>query len=683
MIIKAHSVPSLASGLSPMQERLIGSGKHVRLVSAPTGSGKSYAFMRAVIGKGAHVLFIVPTKRLLQNLINDARDQAREQLQSRGWDESRIQAWIDEQIIEWSGNQAKAEHESISSTRTGQVLNTGAHSSGRVIFAIPEVVVAMISGIRIKGAGAINPFLYLRQFDHVVFDEFHTIDDRAFGLVCLLSLIAVTEQQGKVSLLSATPIDVTNVLQRLGVETGHIDHISEEIVDGHPPAHRHIHGDVVLSRRECALSESVRLSIDDVRTSIAEGRTVIVIYDSLRRLQQDEPDIRKTLIEAGVEETRILTISSIDDSERKPGQPNRGHRYADPRKYDVLLCTSSVEIGVTFHSTLMLTEAGHNLASFVQRVGRVARGAYNGNVIVSLNEDRLNRNAWTRTIATIIEEHEVLDVQTFTAKILSDVRRRMEPTRKEREADPTTDTASIPFYRRTSWRGAFWAALFIVAVTRTKMTVQKEARNRLCKIAPKAVGFINAKIGEILSVDVVNDNLRRNHQPHKRWVDTLLESALTYREIGETIQVIDPNGTRHNATESFLRRATNILDRYITCDDDGERTVTLLSRTLKEEIRAFTGEADTQRLTWDVLSPIDFDSFTISMHEREKDTEQLNVRMVEAWRHQFDRLIPRQPGDHDDPRKKVIGAATALIERLGRPPLDENYDNPGESAMFA
>ena len=164
---------------------------------------------------------------------------------------------------------------------------------------------------------------------------------------------------------------------------------------------------------------------------------------------------------------------------------------------------------------------------------------------------------------------------------------------------------------------------------------------------------------------------------------TLVWGRPTEPAAGASIQVIDPDGTRHNATESFLRRATNILDRYITCDEDGARTVKLLSRTLDQEITAFTAEPKTQRLTWNVRSPIDFDSFTISIHEREKDTEQLNVRMVEAWRHQFDRLIPRQPGDHDDPRKKVIGAATALIERLGRPPLDENYDNPGESAMFA
>ena len=67
-----------------MQERLLRSEKHVRLVSAPTGAGKSYAFMRAVLDEGAHVLFIVPTKRLLQNLIEDAREQAQDRLGERG-----------------------------------------------------------------------------------------------------------------------------------------------------------------------------------------------------------------------------------------------------------------------------------------------------------------------------------------------------------------------------------------------------------------------------------------------------------------------------------------------------------------------------------------------------------------------------------------------------------------------
>ena len=57
----------------------------------------------------------------------------------------------------------------------------------------------------------------------------------------------------------------------------------------------------------------------------------------------------------------------------------------------------------------------------MQRVGRVSRGADNGHVIVSLSEARRNRHARTRTIKKVIEDHEELDVQTFTAKILRDV----------------------------------------------------------------------------------------------------------------------------------------------------------------------------------------------------------------------------------------------------------------------
>ena len=681
MIIPAHSVPLLPSGLSAMQERLLRSDKFVRLVSAPTGSGKSYAFMRAVLDEDAHVLFIVPTKRLLQNLLDDARAQAREQLSAQGWGEDLIENWINTRIVEWSGNQDRTAHEGLSATRAGQVLNAGSHSGGRVIFAIPEVVVKMISGIRVTGASVVNPFFYLRRFDHVVFDEFHTIDDRSFGLASLFSFLAVKERCGKVSLLSATPIDVTRVLERLGVGAGDIEKIAETVVDGHPPGHRPIHGNVTLSLRECSLAESFALSINAVRASIKGNRTVIVIYDSLRRLKKEESEIRRALVGAGLQGASVLSINSIDDSERKPGEPRRGRRYADPRKYDVLLCTSSVEVGVTFRSTLMFTDPGFGLASFVQRVGRVSRGAENGKVIVSLSEDRRNRYAWTRTIADVVENHEKLDVRTFTDEILRDVRHRLEPIRKEVETDFTTQRGNLSFYRRASWRGAFWAALFIVAVRRTKMKIHKQANARLREISPNVIKFVEAKISEILSVEVVNDCLPRKSQPHKLWVHALLTSALVYRDIGATIEVEDPNGTRRTVRESFLRRATDIP--LIYSDEDGERVLRLVSRTLKEEIMACTGKPSAHRMTWYVHSPIDQGSFVLTIRESEKGSEQLSKRLVEEWRHRFARFIPAQGNSRGDPRKKVMRASTALVECLGRPPLDEDYEDLAESAMFA
>ena len=685
MVIRSHSVPTLPSGLSPMQERLLRSDKPVRLVSAPTGSGKSYAFMRAVLDEdeGANVLFIVPTKRLLQNLIEDARDQAREQLGERGLESVQIEAWLEERIIEWSGNQATGGDAGLPATRVRQLLDGGAYPGGGVIFAIPEVVVGMVSGIRVTGAAVVTPFFYVRTFDHVVFDEFHTIDDRSFGLACLLSRLAVTERHGKVSLLSATAIDVTKVIERIGVESDHVDRIAEEVADGHPPGHRPIHGNVAVSVSKCSLPELVAQNIVAVRASIAGGRTVIVIYDSLKRLKQDQPAIRASLAKAGVTNDRVLAINSIDDSERKPGEPRRGRRYRDPRDYDVLLCTSSVEIGVTFRSTLMFMEPGHGLASFVQRVGRVSRGPEDGLVVVSLSDQRRNRDAWTRRVAQVVEHHDEVDVATFIGEILRDVRRRLEPMPKEAVADSESNDEAIPFYRRASWRGVFWAALFIVAVRRKKMKVQKGANARLWSIAPGAVKFVDAKIAQILSVDVVNDNLRRKSQPHTRWVNALLASALTYRDIGASVVVVDPNGTRHTVSESFLRRSTDILSRHVATDEGGERVVQLMSRSLDEEVRASPDKVELQRMRLYVPSPIGEGGFSLSIPERDKGTEQLNRRLIDEWRSQFDRYVPRRGENVTDPRERVMEAATALVERLGRPPLDEDYEDSAESAVFA
>ena len=682
MVIRSHSVRTLPSGLSPMQERLLRSDKPVRLVSAPTGSGKSYAFMRAVLDEGANVLFIVPTKRLLQNLIEDARDQAREQLAERGLERAHIDAWLAERIIEWSGNQATAGDARLPTTRVRQLLNGAAHPGGGVIFAIPEVVVGMISGIAVTGATPVNPFHYVRTFDHVVFDEFHTIDDRSFGLACLLSRLAVMERHGRVSLLSATAIDVTKVLERIGVESDHVDRIAEEVADGHPPGNRPIHGHVAVSVSKCSLPELVAQNTDAVRASTAGGRTVIIIYDSLTRLIQDEPEIRKTLSTAGVGKDRILVINSIADSERKPGEPRRGRRYDDPRHHDVLLCTSSVEIGVTFRSTLMFMEPGHGLASFVQRVGRVSRGSEDGLVIVSLSDQRRDRDAWTRRVAGVVEHDGEVDVCAFIGDILRDVRRRFEPMPKEVAADSESNDETIAFYRRASWRGVFWAALFIVAVRRKKMNVQKEANARMRSIASGAVKFVEAKIGQIQSVDVVNDNLRRQSQPHKRWVDALLTSALTYRDIGATVTVVDPDGKSRPVSESILRRSTDILSRHVATDEDGERVVYLMSRPFEDELRAFSGTADIQRMTLYVRSPIGDRGFTLSIQERDKGTEQLNRRLIEEWRFRFG-PHPAAGRNVPDPRERVMEAATALVERLGRPPLDEDYEDYAESAVFA
>ena len=147
MKILAHSVPRLESGLSPMQEKLLTSPKFVRLVSAPTGSGKSYVFVRDAIENNKRILFIVPTKRLLQNLIDDAGEQAGEEFRKKGLTEDEIRSKVSQTIIGWSANQPTEEGINISVRRVLQLRDPKI----KIIFAIPEVVVSMISGMWIKG----------------------------------------------------------------------------------------------------------------------------------------------------------------------------------------------------------------------------------------------------------------------------------------------------------------------------------------------------------------------------------------------------------------------------------------------------------------------------------------------------------------------------------------------------
>ena len=108
-----------------------------------------------------------------------------------------------------------------------------------------------------------------------------------------------------------------------------------------------------------------------------------------------------------------------------------------------------------------------------------------------------------------------------------------------------------------------------------------------------------------------------------------------------------------------------------------------MSRALKEEIRVFPGGREIQRMTLYVQSPIGDGDFALSIMERERGTEQLDVRLIEEWRYRFDHLVPAPKESVVDPCRKVMGAATALVERLGRPPLDEDYEDSAESALFA
>ena len=87
------------TGLSPMQTQLLTSSQPVRIASAPTGAGKSYAFKHAML-KNERVLFIVPTRRLSQNL---AIGFIEDLIEQDGWSEDQAKS----KVAIWSGDETK------------------------------------------------------------------------------------------------------------------------------------------------------------------------------------------------------------------------------------------------------------------------------------------------------------------------------------------------------------------------------------------------------------------------------------------------------------------------------------------------------------------------------------------------------------------------------------------------
>ena len=122
---------------------------------------------------------------------------------------------------------------------------------GEMIIAIPETVSAILLRLKLDlGLSDASPLDFLTQFDHIVFDEFHTIDPRGYGMAAVFAKLACEfpMTRAKLSFLSATPLDIGRVLQHLGIAENSLKYLCEKVLNGESIQNkdRIIHGDVHL-----------------------------------------------------------------------------------------------------------------------------------------------------------------------------------------------------------------------------------------------------------------------------------------------------------------------------------------------------------------------------------------------------------------------------------------------------
>ena len=577
LVIPRHAVASMedGSGLSPLQHATIHDPAPVRIFSAPTGAGKSFAFQRAVVEHGARVLFIVPTRRLADNL---ARGLC-EELERQGRADE-----IPHRVFVWTSDAAARERAAdpqliVGRRRIQQIRALdGIPSRGVMIVATPESVAYAILRARVHAPGLSRMTIVdALRFDHVVFDEFHTIDARGMGLSAAIAKLATSlKGAARLTFLSATPIGVRDTLVEFGVNPSLIVERAETVVTGRlaeTGGMRALHGDVRLSfldvEKPC---DGLETHLDEARVCLDRGRQIVLIYDRLSVLQADKLRLCDVLKRLGLREGDCLSTNSIDDSVGEDRETFfHVGRDRDPLDYRVLLATSNLELGVTFRAGLMVMDAGHDPASFVQRVGRVARGDEPGAVLVCAPTARTDRDGWLRSLMKgLAAQGRVCPIDRFTEIALESVRSTFSPPRRE---DP--DDAERAVFRTMPARAVWCAALFWAAME-VAVERQRGVRETLRDpgLQPSRVQLIHAKLRAVA----------KGGENGRAWREAFLAEALRLRSIAPRVILCPPNGSKRSIPWNLYAGTPDLLvcpTRYRTDRYGGDTLEVMLDRPME------------------------------------------------------------------------------------------------------
>lgn len=550
--IARHCVAKGGDGLSPLQHALLHDAHPIRVADAPTGAGKSYAFQRALREQDARILFIVPTRRLAQNLAGALVQE----LIEADWP----QPHAGRAVALWSSDQTLALREAgvinINGHRLRQMQELTPHAGhGEMIIAVPEVVSALLIRRRVQaGSDGLGVFDLLNDFDHIVFDEFHTIEERGFGLAAVFArLLTVEREEGvrgygsaKLSFLSATPLDLLPTLAQVGVPADQVAPLSETLVDEGRP----LHGDVVLSLEEApTLSALILKHLPAIAVELEQGRQVVAIFDSVANLERELIALARKLTAGGIDLSRVLVINSIRDSVAR-GLTDAGltfGRKQNPHDFGLILATASVEMGVTFRrANFMLMEPGMEPMNFLQRYGRAARRGEDGRVMLRLDNSKQMRAGWLRQLRAFIEEHagERVGIEALT-DVLSGAARAA-------GSGPLAPGTFGQLSKRAGFcAGLYWNALM------AHPSYKKHQGAHLFKHRPDACKTLYR-----LEQDVRRLQAQPGCKEHvERWLKLFRELVFDLRSIEPRERVVNERGEVFEFGRVWLRRETTVYER--------------------------------------------------------------------------------------------------------------------------
>lgn len=348
--------------------------KEFTIVTAPTGTGKSYAFPFPVINAKKSSkpfdegrirgLIVLPTNALIDELyenfsktypflhIKKITGRTLDELTVKGFDR-----WIK--------------------------VNELCKGETDLVITNPDIInYAMHGGYHQntwQNTGRNNFYNFLEYFGYIIFDEYHLYDEAQIAnlltLVYLRDIFLRENNKIKFFFVSATP---EKALKDLLKNKGYpVEEVIENVVEDINHA-RAIHG---LINVEFCSTLNQRIPINECKSEIKSivdsGKRVLIVLDRLNEVQLLANDLATQFPKNIIYQSTGYT-PKIENQQQKINEAN------------IIVATNKAEVGVNYNVEYCIMQPGKYYQNFVQRFGRVARGDLEGKVVVNLDNVKYN-----------------------------------------------------------------------------------------------------------------------------------------------------------------------------------------------------------------------------------------------------------------------------------------------------
>ncbi len=365
------------------------------IVTAPTGTGKSYAFPFPVINAKNNPkpfdegrirgLVVLPTNALIDELSENF---------------SKTYPFLNVKKIT---GQTLDEFAIKGFDRWCKILELCSGTTDLVITNPDIINYAMHGGYHKnawKNTGRRGFYNFLEYFGYIIFDEYHLYDEAQIAnlltLVYLRDIFLQENNKIKFFFVSATP---EKSLKDLLINNGYqVEEIIENIVE-EVSLSRAIHG--LINVDFCStLNQKVPINeyIHEIKNIIDSGKRVLIVLDKLNEVQLLSDDLAARFPESVIYQSTGYT----------PKTENQQDKIKDA---NIIIATNKAEVGINYDVQYCIMQPGKFYQNFVQRFGRVARGDLGGKIVVSLDNVKYN------SLKRAFNGYEEVDYYDFIEKI--------------------------------------------------------------------------------------------------------------------------------------------------------------------------------------------------------------------------------------------------------------------------